>query len=211
MPLGLRGCRSLSCIVSRCCAVLSDQVQTKQARRAGPGLVRRVAPHRPAAGLPAGDLEMPPDGPVLVQRPGARAVASLPRHQHSARPPLVPVLTPFRVTPPVGPPHTLIRTRVRTQHLTPWQMKQAAAPSDLRCSAGVSFAITCAAVGTITEAHPSTPHATVRWPKAQRVPLCSRRSPYAECPVALSPRSLLICGEFHTGGRRVCPGERWWE
>ena len=31
MPLGLRGCRSLSRIVSRCCAVLSDQIQTNRA------------------------------------------------------------------------------------------------------------------------------------------------------------------------------------
>jgi len=37
-----------------------------------PRLVRRVVPHRPAPRLPAGNREVSPDGPVLVQRLGTR-------------------------------------------------------------------------------------------------------------------------------------------
>jgi hypothetical protein len=68
-------------------------------------LVRRVVPHRPAPRLPAGDREVSPDGLVLVQRLGARAVAPLPGHQHAPRAPLVPVRAPLRIAPPVRPLH----------------------------------------------------------------------------------------------------------
>jgi hypothetical protein len=52
---------------------------------AATGLVRRVVPHRRTP-LPAGDREVPPDGPVRMQCLGARAVGPLPGHQHTAGP-----------------------------------------------------------------------------------------------------------------------------
>ncbi len=68
-------------------------------------LMRWVVPHRPAPRCPAGNREVSPDGLVLVQRLGARAVAPLPRHQHAPRAPLVPVRAPLGVAPPVRPLH----------------------------------------------------------------------------------------------------------
>jgi len=79
-----------------------------------PRLVRRRVPLPPTPAVCALNRQMPPGVPVRVRRTGRGTVASLPRHEHKARPPLVPVRATFRVEPPSRPPHAheTIRTRV---------------------------------------------------------------------------------------------------
>jgi hypothetical protein len=87
----------------------------------GPGwagrLVLRLIPGRPAARRLAVHRHMP-RGTRGAGRPGRGTVAQHPRNDDPARPPLVSVLAPLRVTPPLRPVHVhdTIRTQVRLTH-----------------------------------------------------------------------------------------------
>jgi len=63
--------------------------------------------------LAARNGQVPPDVPLQACRPGARAPAPFPAHEHLARSPLVPLLALLREVPPGRPPHAhaTIRTR----------------------------------------------------------------------------------------------------
>jgi hypothetical protein len=114
----------------------------------GPGLMPGGVPLRPAAGLAALHREVSPGVPVRVRGAGGCAVAPQPRHQHPARPPLVPVGALLRVVPPGGAAHchatmVAISPRRSGNHLAPAFGRLAGAGSEV---SGESFQGSAAAL-----------------------------------------------------------------
>jgi hypothetical protein len=62
-------------------------------------LMRRAVPHRQAPGLPARHAQVTV-APTRVGSADRGAVTELKRHEHPARPPLMPVRAPLRIPPP---------------------------------------------------------------------------------------------------------------
>jgi hypothetical protein len=93
------------------------------------GLVPRPVPRRPAARRRVAVHHHVPR-PMFALGPCRGAVARHPAHDDPARPPLVPVRAPLRVTPPVRAlhPHATIRTRERLRRASS-RWRQAARPA----------------------------------------------------------------------------------
>ena len=135
-------------------------------------------------GSPAGDREVPPDGPVPVQRLGTRARAPLPRHQRPARPPVVPVPAPLRVGQ--SSRRTLTYT-IRTLFLADRQRRRSAHP--VISSRGSSH------TGTPAGRRLAPPETSTGTASGQPIPASPPTRPFS-CPArggtAVSPAGVLI-------------------
>src|SRR4249920_2460187 len=99
--------------------------QLADCRLSRAGFVPWPVPHRPAARRRVAEHRRVPGRARRARGERWGTVTQHPRNDDQARSPLVPVLTPLRVTPPrrTPHPHDTIRTRVRLAKAT------AAAPS----------------------------------------------------------------------------------
>jgi hypothetical protein len=81
-------------------------------------------PHRPAPGRGRAVHRQMPRSPAPAGGHRQGTVAHRPRHADQARPPLVPVRAPLRVAPPLWTPHphAAIRTQIRTDSTSYWDM-----------------------------------------------------------------------------------------